>query len=98
MRTEQLRKLGLDKPLETTLEAIEDATKLKAALEREVSEIGLVNQLAVKDYEEIKDGYKHLSVRISDLERQKLAILDFMNQLETRKLDNFMTAITKVNH
>src|SRR5207245_9598185 len=87
MLTAQLRTLGFDKPLETTLEAIEDATKLKAARERQVSEIGLVNQLVVKDYEEIKDGYKHLSVRISDLEREKLAILDFMNEREKRKLD-----------
>src|SRR5437588_12912918 len=97
MLTAQLRNLGFDKPLEITPEAIEDATKLKAALEREMSEIGLVNQLAVKDYEEIKDGYKHLSVRISDLEREKLAILDFMNELERRKVDTFMGAFTKVN-
>src|SRR3989441_4203756 len=97
MLTAQLRNLSFDKPLETTPEAIEDATKLMAALERELSEIGLVNQLAVKDYEEIKDGYKHLSVRISDLEREKLAILDFMNELEKRKLDTFMGAFTKVN-
>jgi chromosome segregation protein len=97
MLSAQLRNLGFEKPLETTPEAIEDATKLKAALEKELAEIGLVNQLAVKDYEEIKDGYKHLSVRISDLEREKLAILDFMNELEKRKLDTFMVAFTKVN-
>src|SRR5438445_241293 len=63
MLTAQLRNLGFDKPLETTPGAIEAATKLMAALERELSEIGLVNQLAVKDYEEIKNGYKHLSVQ-----------------------------------
>ncbi len=97
MLTAQLRNLGFDKPLETTPEAIEDATKIKAGLEKELVEIGLVNQLAVQHYEEIKDVYKHLSVRIGDLEREKLAILDFMNELEKRKLDTFMGAFTKVN-
>jgi len=97
MLTAQLRNLGFEQPLETTPEAVEDATKIKAGLEKELAEIGLVNQLAVQHYEEIKDGYKHLSVRIGDLEREKLAILDFMNELEKRKLDNFMTAFTKVN-
>src|SRR5207245_1751944 len=40
----QLRNLGFEKPLETTPEAIEDATRLRAALEKELAEIGLVNQ------------------------------------------------------
>src|SRR5207237_4698623 len=93
----QVRDLGFEEPLETTPEAIEDATKIKSGLEKELAEIGLVNQLAVQHYEEIKDGYKHLSVRIGDLEREKLAILDFMNELEKRKLDTFMGAFTKVN-
>src|SRR5437660_12477834 len=62
-----------------------------------MAEIGLGDQLTVQHYEEIKDGYKHLSVRIGDLEREKPAILDFMNELEKRKLDTFMGAFTKVN-
>src|SRR5437667_12363772 len=85
MLTAQLRNLGLEKPLETTPEANEDATKIKAGLEKALAEIGLVNQLAVQHYEEIKDAYKHLSHRIGNLERERLAFLDFMHETAKRK-------------
>ncbi len=93
----QLRNLGFEKPLDTTPEAIEEAEKTKQGLEQELEEIGAVNQLAPLQYEELKDGYKQLSLRIGELEREKLAILDFMNELEKKKLDTFMGAFTRVN-
>jgi len=97
MFSAQVRNLGFEKPLDVAPEAIEEAQKTKKGLEKELEEIGAVNQLATQQYEDLKDGYKHLSVRISDLEREKLAILDFMNELEKKKLDTFLTAFTKVN-
>ncbi len=97
MLNSQLHSLGFEKILETTPEAIEDAAKLKLGLGKELEEIGAVNQLAVEQYEGLKDGYKHLSERISELERDKLGILNFMGELEKKKLDTFMSAFTKVN-
>jgi len=97
MFSAQVRNLGFEKPLDVAPEAIEEAQKTKKGLEKELEEIGAVNQLATQQYEDLKDGYKHLSVRISDLEREKLAILDFMSELEKKKLDTFLTAFTKVN-
>jgi len=38
-----------------------------------------------------------LSVRINALERDKLGILNFMDQLEKQRLDAFMSAFTRVN-
>jgi chromosome segregation protein len=93
----QLRSLGFEKPLETHPDLIKEAENMKRALEQERDEIGAINQLAAQQYESQKEGYKHLSVRISELEREKLAILDFMNELERKKLDTFMSAYNKVN-
>jgi chromosome segregation protein len=93
----QLRSLGFEKPLETHPELIKEAEDMKRVLEQELNEIGAINQLAAQQYESQKEGYKHLSVRIGELEREKLAILDFMNELERKKLDTFMSAYNKVN-
>jgi chromosome segregation protein len=93
----QLRNLGFERPLETHPELIKEAEDMKRVLEQELNEIGAINQLAAQQYESQKEGYKHLSVRIGELEREKLAILDFMNELERKKLDTFMSAYNKVN-
>src|SRR2546427_2653326 len=93
----QLRSLGFETPLETHPALIKEAEDMKRVLEQERDEIGAINQLAAQQYESQKEGYKHLSVRIGELEREKLAILDFMNELERKKLDNFMSAYNKVN-
>ncbi len=93
----QLRGLGFETPLETHPDLIKEAEDMKRVLEQERDEIGAINQLAAQQYESQKEGYKHLSVRIGELEREKLAILDFMNELERRKLDTFMGAYNKVN-
>jgi chromosome segregation protein len=93
----QLRNLGFERPLETHPELIKEAEDMKRVLEQELNEIGAINQLAAQQYESQKEGYKHLSVRIGELEREKLAILDFMNELERKKLDTFISAYNKVN-
>jgi chromosome segregation protein len=93
----QLNILGFEKPLETHPDLIKEAEEMKRVLEQERDEIGAINQLAAQQYESQKEGYKHLSVRIGELEREKLAILEFMNELERKKLDTFMSAYNKVN-
>ncbi len=93
----QLNSLGFEKPLETHPDLIKEAEDMKRVLEQERDEIGAINQLAAQQYESQKEGYKHLSVRIGELEREKLAILEFMNELERKKLDTFMSAYNKVN-
>ena len=97
MHDSQLKSLGFEKTLETTPDALEDATKTKLSLQKELDEIGAVNQLAVEQYEEKKDGYKQLSVKIGEFEGEKLTILNIMDELENKKLSAFMTAFTKVN-
>ncbi len=93
----QLRSLGFELEPSMLPEALGEAEELKRALQGELDGIGAVNQLAVEQYEELKGNYKQLSVRINELEREKLAIVDFMNELERKKRDTFMTAFNRVN-
>ncbi|TMI25983.1 chromosome segregation protein SMC [Candidatus Bathyarchaeota archaeon] len=93
----QLSGLGLEAPLEVGEEVVREAEELKRVLQDEMDEIGAVNQLAVQQYDSQKDGYKQLSVRITELEREKLGIIDFMNELESKKRDAFMSAFNRVN-
>ncbi len=97
MLKSQLLSLGFETPLEVVPEAIREAEDLKRVLQGELDGIGSVNQLAVQQYEEQKDGYKQLSVRINELEQEKLAIVDFMNELDRRKRETFMSAFNRVN-
>lgn len=97
MLKSQLLSLGFENPLEVVPEAIKEAEDLKRVLQGELDGIGAVNQLAVQQYEEQKDGYKQLSVRINELEQEKLAIVDFMNELDRRKRETFMSAFNRVN-
>ncbi len=93
----QLQGVGFQEELDVSPESSEGAEELKHSLQEELDGIGAVNQLADQQYEDQKDGYKQLSVRISDLEREKLAIVDFMNELESKKRDTFMSAFNRVN-
>ncbi len=97
MLKSQLQSTGFESPLDVPQELVEEAEDMKKVLQGELEGIGAVNQLAVEQYEQQKDGYKQLSVRINELEREKLAIVDFMNELEKRKRDTFMDAFSKVN-
>ncbi len=93
----QLGSLGFQPESGVSREAIVEAEDLKRALQGELDGIGAVNQLALEQYEELKGNYKQLSVRINELDREKLAIVDFMNELERKKRETFMIAFNKVN-
>jgi chromosome segregation protein len=93
----QLGGLGFEPESGVSAEMLGEAEELKRALQEELDGIGAVNQLAVEQYEELKGNYKQLSVRINELDREKLAIVDFMNELERKKRDTFMTAFNRVN-
>ncbi len=93
----QLGSLGFEHEPGVSPEALGEAEDLKRALQGELDGVGAVNQLAVEQYEDLKGNYKQLSVRINELEREKLGILDFMNELERKKRETFTTAFHRVN-
>ena len=93
----ELQQLGYSEPVEFNADELEAISKDLAFLKKELTAIGGVNELAVSQYEEVKNNYKHLATRIYELEKEKLSILQFMNELDKQKLDAFMRAFNQVS-
>jgi len=68
-----------------------------AASRRELERIGAVNALAVSQYEDQKNNYKQLASRIYEIEKERHAIIEFMNELDQKKHDMFMRAFNQIN-
>jgi chromosome segregation protein len=78
----------------------EDTNHAEAAINMmrvEFERLGSVNQLATTQYQEQKDNYKQLSLRQNELEQEKEAILKFIEEIERRKKEAFMSAFNNVN-
>ena len=93
----QLKELGFTEPVEVTNEEVEHVERTLPVLKKELSSIGGVNELAASQYEEVKENYKHLASRIYELEKEKLSIIQFMNELDRQKLEAFMKAFNQVS-
>ena len=93
----QLRQFGYEKPLEVTVKEVEEATASLRMLQFELDRISGVNQLALSHYAEQISRYKELSLRMNELEREKQAILKFMEEIESKKHKVFMEAFEKIN-
>lgn len=94
---EELNRLGFQKPTQTyplDSRVVEDNL---STLRSELQEIGAVNELAVAHYEEQKNNYKQLSIRINQLEEEKRSILRFMDALEQKKRQTFMSVFERLN-
>ena len=93
----KLKDLGYEESAQLNLEDMRRTEATLEALRRELERIGAVNQLAPQQYEEVVGNYKQLSVRIGELEGEKLSIISFMNELDRKKHDAFMDALNQVN-
>lgn len=93
----QLRELGYTEAVEVTNEEIENAERTLPVLKKELASIGGVNELAASQYEEVKENYKHLASRIYELEKEKLSIVQFMNEVDRQKFEAFMKAFNQVS-
>ncbi len=93
----QLRQLGIEQPLEVTLKQVEDAETSMKMMQLELERIGAVNQLALSHYAEQISRYKELSLRMNELEKEKQAIVQFMDEIELKKRNVFMGAFDKIN-
>jgi chromosome segregation protein len=93
----QLKLLGHDQPLEVTQKQVEDAQASIRMMQLELERIGAVNQLALSHYNEQISRYKELSIRMNELEKEKQAILQFMDEIEHKKRKVFMDAFEKIN-
>jgi chromosome segregation protein len=93
----QLKQFGYEKPLEVTAKEVEEAEASLRMLQFELERISAVNQLALSHYAEQISRYKELSLRMNELEREKQAILKFMEEIESKKRKVFMEAFEKIN-
>ena len=93
----QLRQLGYEQPLETTQKQVEEAEVTIRMMQFEIERIGAINQLALSHYSDQLFRYKELSVRLNELEKEKQAIVQFMDEIEAKKRKVFMSAFEKIN-
>jgi chromosome segregation protein len=96
-RLSKLKEIGYEHPLKVSpsqLELVESTLRL---MRSELERLGAVNQLAFSHYAEQISRYKELSMRMNELEQEKQAILDFMDEIEKKKRSVFMEAFSKVN-
>jgi chromosome segregation protein len=76
---------------------LEEAETSLKMMKFELDRLGAVNQLALSHYAEQISRYKELSLRMNELEREKQAIVAFMNEVELKKRRIFMDAFEKIN-
>jgi chromosome segregation protein len=93
----QLKIFGYDQPLETNLRQVQEAETTIRMMQFEMERIGAINQLAALHYSEQISRYRELSVRLNELEREKQAIVLFMDEIESKKRKVFMDAFEKIN-
>jgi chromosome segregation protein len=93
----QLRAFGYEQPLETTDKQVEEAATSIKMMRFELERIGAVNQLALSHFAEQTSRYRELSLRLNELEREKQAIVQFMDEIENKKRKVFMDAFEKIN-
>jgi len=93
----QLRQFGYEQPLVVTSRHVEEAETSMRMMQFELERIGAVNQLALSHYAEQISRYKELSLRMNELEREKQAILEFMDEIERKKHKVFVEAFEKIN-
>jgi chromosome segregation protein len=93
----QLRVLGNEQPLTVTPKEVEEAVTSIRMMQLELERIGAVNQLALSHYADQISRYKELSMRMNELEKEKQAILQFMDEIDRKKRRVFREAFDKIN-
>jgi chromosome segregation protein len=93
----QLRQFGYEQPLVVTPKQVEEAETSMRMMQFELERIGAVNQLALSHYSEQISRYKELSLRMNELEKEKQAIVEFMNEIELKKRKVFIESFEKIN-
>jgi chromosome segregation protein len=93
----QLRQFGYEQLIETSPRQVQEAETTIRMMQFEMERIGAINQLAASHYSEQISRYRELSVRLNELEREKQAIVLFMDEIESKKRKVFMGAFEKIN-
>jgi len=65
--------------------------------EKDLAELGSVNMLAIEAYDTIKKDYEDLVSKMEKLEEEKQAVMDFMDEIETKKQEIFMETFLEIS-
>ncbi len=95
--SQRLEELGYEEPMQISPEQLETTEASLKLLRFELNRLGAVNQLALDHYMEQASRYKELSIRMNELEKEKQAILSFMDEIERKKRAVFMEAFDKIH-
>ncbi|UCE43467.1 MAG: AAA family ATPase, partial [Candidatus Bathyarchaeota archaeon] len=93
----RLEELGHLEAFEVTSEQLELAESSLKLMQLELERLGGVNQLAISHYTEQASRYKELSLRMNELEKEKQAIISFMDEIEQKKRRVFMEAFSQMD-
>jgi chromosome segregation protein len=93
----RLNQYGFEQAFEVSQKQVEDADISIRMMQFELERIGAVNQLAFSHYDDQISRYRELSIRLNELEREKQAIVAFMDEIEAKKRRVFMSAFDKIN-
>ncbi|MDR2707536.1 MAG: chromosome segregation protein SMC [Nitrososphaerota archaeon] len=93
----QLKQYGFEQEFKVNQRQVEEADTTIRMMQFELERIGAVNQLARDHYDDQTSRYRELSVRLNELEREKQAIVAFMDEIDAKKRKIFMTAFDKIN-
>jgi len=93
----RLKELGYEEPMEVMPEQLPMAESSLKLMRLELERLGAVNQLAPLHYAEQISRYKELSLRMNELEKEKQAIISFMEEIERKKQKVFMEAFNRIN-
>jgi chromosome segregation protein len=95
---EELQKLGYEKPLTVAIDEVKNAESRINLLRLEIEQLGSINQLAISQYDEQQKNFKELSIRRTQLELERGAIINFMEEIENKKKETFMQAFNSINN
>ena len=94
----QLKQYGFEQAFEVNQRQVEEAATTIRMMQYELDRIGGINQLALTQYDDHTARYREYSVRLNELEREKQAIVAFMDEIDAKKRKIFMTAFDKINN
>jgi chromosome segregation protein len=94
---QKLTEYGFEKPLVVSPEELVEAETSLKMMHLELERLGAVNQLALSHFAEQVSRYRELSMRMNELEKEKQAILAFMEEIERKKREIFTGAFQRIN-
>jgi chromosome segregation protein len=71
--------------------------RIRSAMEAEMGELQLVNQLAPMQYAEVVSGYKQRSERIAELEAERNELLKLIDEIDREKMNVLESTVKRVS-